>query len=130
MDNTLIFKNELFDKIINYFQTTMIASIFILALFASISFIVLYVVYKHNKRIKNKLLYRFINNNKIHSLAENIFNQVNNEFEIEHVELKEKTKEYNHIWKIRNALIDKFKFISKLEFLNNIFNSKFYFRSK
>lgn len=130
MDNTLIFKNELFDKIINYFQTTMIASIFVLALFASISFIVLYVIYKHKKRIKNKLLYRFINNNKIHSLAENIFNQVNNEFEIEHIELKEKTKEYNNIWKIRNALIDKFKFISKLEFLNNIFNSKFYFRSK
>ncbi len=130
MDNTLIFKNELFDKIINYFQTTMIASIFVLALFASISFIVLYVIYKHKKRIKNKLLYRFINNNKIHSLAENIFNQINNEFEIEHVELKEKTKEYNNIWKIRNALIDKFKFISKLEFLNNIFNSKFYFRSK
>lgn len=130
MDNTLIFKNELFDKIINYFQTTIIASIFVLALFASISFIVLYVIYKHKKRIKNKLLYRFINNNKIHSLAENIFNQINNEFEIEHVELKEKTKEYNNIWKIRNALIDKFKFISKLEFLNNIFNSKFYFRSK
>lgn len=97
MDNTLIFKNELFDKIINYFQTTMIASIFVLALFASISFIVLYVIYKHKKRIKNKLLYRFINNNKIHSLAENIFNQINNEFEIEHVELKEKTKEYNNI---------------------------------
>lgn len=130
MDNTLIFKNELFDKIINYFQTTMIASIFVLALFASISFIVLYVIYKHKKRIKNKLLYRFINNNKIHSLAENIFNQINNEFEIEYIELKEKTKEYNNIWKIRNALIDKFKFISKLEFLNNIFNSKFYFRSK
>ena len=106
MDNTLIFKNELFDKIINYFQTTMIASIFVLALFASISFIVLYVIYKHKKRIKNKLLYRFINNNKIHSLAQNIFIQVNNEFEIEHVELKEKTKEYNGVYHVLNGVIN------------------------
>lgn len=130
MDNTLIFKNELFDKIINYFQTTMIASIFVLVLFASISFIVLYVVYKNKNRIKNKLLYRFINNNKIHWLAENIFSQVNNEFEIDHIEFKEQIKKYNDILKIKNTLIDKFKFISKLEFLTNIFNSKFYFRSK
>ena len=126
LENIFSFNFSILNKIIEFFQLSLVLTFFIFVLIAISLSLICYFVYKNNKKIKSKLLKYFINKHNIHILIEHLLIEFNNDYLIER---NHKTKDIYFI-NFNNTLIKKSKFIAKIESLNLIFKNKFYFRSK